>query len=135
MTINDVRLWLDTLGLGFDKIVLGPLSNTKLEKQLAIRRGTSRSKVKGISPSSYDRIALNCIMHWNGNLAETDAKAQEVKDLLFNVEPSVEIGGFILVELIVRNMVELGFDSNEIYEYAIDLEIIYKAQERKEEQK
>ena len=125
MNLNEVRIWLKSLNLGFNKIVLGPL--TKSEKQLSLTRGVSKSKTKGSGPTSYGRIAVNCIVHWNKNLAETDTKVEELKELLYQIEPSIPIGGFVLVELITRNCVFIGFDSNEVYEYALDLEIIYKS--------
>lgn len=128
MNINDVKKWLDTLELGFNRIVLGQLTDTSIEKLLSLRRGVSRSKSKGSGNSeiTYDRIAINCIVHWNKNLADTDAKVKELEELFYQIEPLIKIGGFLLVELIVRNVVYLGLDSNDIYEYAFDIEIIYK---------
>lgn len=128
MNINDVKKWLDTLELGFNRIVLGQLTDTSIEKLLSLRRGVSRSKSKGSGNSeiTYDRIAINCIVHWNKNLADTDAKVKELEELFYQIEPSIKIGGFLLVELLVRNVVYLGLDSNDIYEYAFDIEIIYK---------
>ena len=132
MITADVRDWVADQKQGFTQVVNGPLFNTKREKLMSIMRGTTLSQPKAIvGDSSYSRLACNCIIHWNDDYKETEEKAYQLYEFLMHLEHPV-IGGHEVVMINMRNFVPLDKDANNIYEFAIDFEIIYKRLKRLE---
>lgn len=127
MMTSDVRDWLKNEFPEFEDVVIGRLSQTKREKLLLIKRGVTRGQqiaVGGLDNSSYARLACNCILHWNKNSKEAESKAIEIHDFLLTSAP-FSVNGYKVAKLEVRNFTTLNVDENDIYEYAIDFEIIY----------
>lgn len=127
MITGDVRDWLDTQDLEFNRIYNGFMGNTKQERLMLIKRGVTVSQqraVGGLDNASYSRLACNCILHWNKDYKETEEKAKEFLDFLVGLKNPI-INGHKVALMLIRNFVSIGRDENDIYEFAIDFEIIY----------
>lgn len=127
MITADVRDWLDTQDLGLQKIQNGVMANTKQKNLMLIKRGVTVSQqraVGGYSNATYSRLACNCILHWNNDYKETELKAKEIYDFLLSLDKPV-INGYKVALINMRNFTPIGRDENDIYEFAIDFEIIY----------
>ena len=95
MITADVRDWLSEMFPEFDNnIYNGRIPNTKREKLMSIRRGTTvgqQRAIGGMSNTSYSRLACNCILHWNQDNKETETKARDIHEFLLSQEHPVII--------------------------------------------
>lgn len=128
MITADVKDWMKSTFSDLTNCYVGRMTETNREKLLLIRRGTSirqHTAIGGLSNTSYSRIACNCILHWNKNAKQTEVKAKEIHDFLLSCgHPN--INGYNVVQINIRNFLDIGSDENDIYEYAIDFEVIYQ---------
>lgn len=126
MRTEHIRDYFNEHLQGFEGFIVGPLFETQRERLLSIKRGVTSSPRKpiGTDMSSYSRIAVNCILHWNKSYRETEEKSLELRDFILSLNGSfIDDKRIGLVNL--RNFVPIGTDENDINEYAIDFEMIY----------
>lgn len=128
MTISDFRDWLKTK-IDCPNWYSGGLRTTD-EKAIVVYNGNAFVNpiaVGGIQNSSYKGKGIRILVHWTKNVRESEIKAMEVYDALHG-ETNVEIAGKRIIQFNMRNPepISLGVDDSGIYEYAIDLEIIYE---------
>ena len=131
MNISNIRDWFKTIDPSFslDGYIVGRLNNSIREKLIAFKRGVSTPQKKaigGMSNTSYSSIACNTIIHWTKDAKDTDIKANDVYELLLNMENYPTIGSHKVVSFNIRNFDEIGIDENNIHEYALDFEIVYQ---------
>lgn len=128
MTPTDIKRYLNELELGFNQITVGKL--TAKDKAILIRRGESlptQTAVNGRT-SSYEKIGLDIILRWTKNAEDSDKKIKELIEI-FKGLPGEDIGSFKVVLSNYRRLVDLGVNENEVYEYALGYEIVYKSKE------
>lgn len=133
MQSSDVRDWMKESFPEF-KYYSGRMEKTQNEMIFKIKKSVAlldKKPVGNTKSMSYSRLAVNCIMHCTKNYTKAEEKANEVYQFLFNQELPV-IGGYQVKEIIVRNFVDIGSDVNDIYEFALDFEIIYDRKAEKE---
>lgn len=128
MTISDFKDWLK------DKIdcptwFTGGLRTTD-EKAIVVYNGNAfinPMAIGGLQNSSYKGKGIRMLIHWNKNVRESELKAQEVYNILHGLT-NVEIAGKRVIQFNMRDPepIYLGVDDSGIYEYVIDLEIIYE---------
>ena len=128
MTISDFRDWLKTL-IDCPNWSSGGLRTTD-EKAIVIYNGqafVNPMAIGGLQNSSYKGKGIRILIHWNKNVRESELKAQEVYDAI-NGLTNVEIANKRVIKFNMRDPepVYLGVDDSGIYEYVIDLEIIYE---------
>lgn len=128
MITSDVRDWLSKEFPEFnDHIYNGPLFDTKKECLMSINRGTTLNQQRplgGLINASYSRLACNCIIHWNKKSKDTETMALKIRDFLLNAKRTF-INGYAVAMISIRNFIPIGKDEHDIYEFAIDFEIIY----------
>jgi hypothetical protein len=124
MTIADVRDLFETIFPGLTDYYVGKMDASK-ERVITFRRGLSIHQRAIMKLESYDTIATNCILNGTRNMKETDELVENIRQVLLSVEHPA-INGFEVVMLTIRNIVPLGINEKEIYDYAIDFEIVYK---------
>lgn len=128
MTISDFRDWLKTK-IDCPNWFAGGLRITD-EKAIVVYNGNAFVNpiaVGGIQNSSYRGKGIRILVHWTKNVRESEIKAMEVYDALHG-KTNVEIAGKRVIQFNMRNPepIYLGVDDSGIYEYVIDLEIIYE---------
>lgn len=128
MTISDFRDWLKTK-IDCPNWFAGGLRTTD-EKAIVIYNGQAfinPMAIGGPQNSSYKGKGIRMLIHWNKNVRETEIKAQEVYNTLHGLT-NVIIAGKRVIQFNMRDPepVYLGVDDSGIYEYVIDLEIIYE---------
>lgn len=128
MTISDFKDWLKTL-IDCPNWFSGGLRDTS-EKAIVIYSGkayVNPMAIGGLQNSSYKGKGIRILIHWNKNVRESELKAQEVYNILHGLT-NVEIVNKRVIKFNMRDPepVYLGVDDSGIYEYVIDLEIIYE---------
>lgn len=128
MTISDFRDWLKTK-INCPNWSSGGLRSTD-EKVIVIYNGqafVNPMAIGGLQNSSYKGKGIRILIHWNKNVRESELKAQEVYDSIHGLT-NVEIANKRVIKFNMRDPepVYLGVDESGIYEYVIDLEIIYE---------
>ena len=131
MTISDARDLFKEICPNLTEYFVGKY-NAQLSKVINLKRGVSvqRKAIGGMKQTSYSSIACNCIFVGTDNCKETDELAYSIRESLLKVGHP-EINGFKVIQVILRNFVEIGINEKENYEYAIDFEIVYQ---RKQEE-
>ena len=128
MTISDFRDWLKTK-IDCPNWSSGGLRATD-EKAIVIYNGQAfinPMAVGGLQNSSYKGKGIRILIHWNKNVRDSELKAMEVYNVLYGLT-DVEIANKRVIQFNMRDPepVYLGVDESGIYEYVIDLEIIYE---------
>ena len=128
MTISDFRDWLKTK-IDCPNWYSGGL-RTADEKAIVVYNGNAfinPMAIGGLQNSSYKGKGIRILIHWNKNVKESELKAQEVYNILHGLT-NVEIAGKRVIQFNMRDPepVYLGVDESGIFEYVIDLEIIYE---------
>ena len=125
MTISDIRDLFETLFPGLTDYYVGKVDASK-ERIITFRRGRTTPPQKAIGRlESYSSIAANGILNGTKNMKETDELAEEIRQALLNVTHP-EINGFKVVMINIRNIIPLGINEKEIYDFAIEFEVIYQ---------
>lgn len=127
ITISDFKDWLKTK-IYCPNWFTGGLRTTE-EKAIVIYNGQAfinPMAVGGIQNSSYVGKGIRILIHWNKNIKDSELKAQEVYRALFGQGGT--IAGKRVIQFNMRDPepIYLGVDDSGIYEYVIDLEIIYE---------
>lgn len=80
----------------------------------------------GLANTSYSTKAISILVHWGNNSNIAEQKAQEVFDALFGQD--AVIGGKRVINFDMRTSepINIGTDSNGIYEYVIETVIYYE---------
>ncbi len=128
MTISDFKDWLKTK-IDCPNWSSGGLRTTD-EKAIVIYNGNAfvnPMAIGGPQNSSYKGKGIRILIHWNKNVKESELKAQEVYNALHGLT-NVEIAGRRVIQFNMRDPepIYLGVDESGIFEYAIDLEMIYE---------
>lgn len=128
MTISDFKDWLKTK-IDCPNWFAGGLRTTD-EKTIVIYNGQAfinPMAIGGPQNSSYKGKGIRILIHWNKNIKESEEKALEIYNALHGLS-NVEIAGKRVIQINMRDPepICLGVDESGIYEYVIDLEIIYE---------
>ncbi len=128
MTISNFKDWLKGI-IDCPNWFTGGL-RTIDEKAIVIYNGqafVNPMAIGGLKNSSYKGKGIRILIHWNKNVRESELKAQKVYNTLHGLT-NVEIAGKRVIKFNMRDPepIYLGVDESGIYEYVIDLEIIYE---------
>ncbi len=128
ITISDFKDWLKTK-IDCPNWFAGGLRTTD-EKVIVVYNGNAfinPMAIGGLQNSSYKGKGIRILIHWNKNVKESELKAQEVYNILHGLT-NAEIAGKRVIQFNMRGPepVYLGVDESGIFEYVIDLEIIYE---------
>lgn len=128
ITISDFKDWLKNK-IDCPNWFAGGLRTT-VEKAIVIYNGRAfinPMAIGGLQNSSYKGKGIRILIHWNKNVRETEIKAQEVYNLLHGMTNET-IQGNRIVKIDMRDPepIYLGVDDSGVFEYVIDLEIIYE---------
>lgn len=126
MTGAMIRDWIsDILPELNDEVYLGELPGT--EKAMSIRVGEIRSQqipIGGLDNATYSRFRANCILHWTRGYKTTEEQAIAVRDAIMAQHRPL-IDGYHVAMINMLNFIDIGIDSQNINEWAIEFELIY----------
>ncbi|HHY42981.1 MAG TPA: hypothetical protein GX514_09115 [Thermoanaerobacterales bacterium] len=128
ITISDFKDWLKEK-VDCPNWFAGGLRTTT-EKAIVVYNGrafVNQTALGGPQNSSYRGKGIRILVHWTKNVKESEQKAQEIYNLLHGMTNET-IQGKKIIKIDMRDPepIYLGIDENGIFEYVIDLEIIYQ---------
>jgi hypothetical protein len=128
MTLAEVREWLKTQILDCPNWYIGK-ADTSVEQCISIY-GIQGPKpniaIGGLSNTSYTTKSISILVHWGKNADIAEQKAQEIYNKLFDQVATIGGKRVIQFDLKTSEPVSVGTDSNNIYEYVINTNIIYE---------
>ena len=125
MTTEVFKNWLKTV-IDSPSFTIGKLDTSKLQTicvYSGISPGSNRPAVG--NESGHSEKTIRILLRWGNNFAKAEAKAQQLYSLLRN--KTVKIGG--VTTCIVCKYSEptsLGTDDKGVYEFSIDLTLIFE---------
>lgn len=127
MTLKDIKDWLKPQIPSIDNAYIGKIDTSK-EKVICIYgRESSGSKIAigGLNNTSSANKCISILVQWSKNCDTAEVKAKSIYDI-FNGQSAVING--IDAFFVMKNdePVLVGTNDKDIYEYVIDLDIVYK---------
>ena len=131
LKLTDVREWIASLGIAEDQhVYIGKLDN-KQQKSIGVygrsSSGPPNIALGGIEYTTCDTKRISLLVHWTRNKTESEAAAYELFEKLRSIS-SLDIGGTHVnyLRLMVPEPQDVGSDDNNVYEYVIWLDLIYR---------
>lgn len=128
MLLSDVREFIKTLGIG-NYFYIGKLDNKK-EKSIGIYDRTSSTRetipVGGRDNKKIYTKSVSVLIHWNDNANETEIAGNELYEKLDGYKGKIGSHQVDYIRFETDGVVDVGRDSNGIYERVIWLDIIYR---------
>lgn len=127
MTTTEVKDWLKTK-INCSNWYTGK-ADTSQEQCIAIYSVQGPKPVialGGLANTSYSTKAVSILVHWGKNNTVAEEKAQEVYNTMFG-QPAIIAGHRVInFDMKTSEPVGIGTDENGIYEYVINVYIIYE---------
>ena len=127
MTLTEIKEWLKTFDL-FEHYYIGKIVGAE-RKTLGIYARTSGAKPPHAlgDDSTYVINSIKLLIHWNEDQQETQTASLNLFNSLTNlVGVSVGENYIYYVDLDCQEPIDVGMDTNNIYEYVINLQIYSK---------
>ena len=131
LKLTDVRAWIASLGITEDQhVYIGKLDN-KQQKSIGVygrsSSGPPNIALGGLEYTTCDTKRISLLVHWTRNKTESEAAAYELFEKLRSIS-SLDIGGTHVnyLRLMVPEPQDVGSDDNNVYEYVIWLDFIYR---------
>ena len=130
MTLKDIREWLKPQISDLKWAYIGKIDVSKQQIIGVYGRTSSSSKIAigGLDNTSTWTKQFSILVHWNKNCDTTEQKANEIYKLLqrYVCQPTTVGGIDAFFKLLSDEPVFVGTDDNDVFEYVIDAQIIYK---------
>ncbi|MGF7050414.1 hypothetical protein J2T13_004952 [Paenibacillus sp. DS2015] len=127
MTLAEIRDWLKTQ-VDCPQWYIGKIEGSKPQciGLYNITGATPMIAIGGLDNTSYASKTVSILIHWSKNADTAERKAQEVYATLFG--HSGEIAGKRVISFQMRTSepISVGTDDEGIYEYVIEMTIIYE---------
>jgi len=128
MTLAEFRDWLKTQ-ITCPQWYIGKIDGKK-EQCIGLYNTTGAPQhlaVGGLAATGYTVKAVSILIHWGRNADTAEQKAQEVYAALFGVS-NVTVGGkrIVMFRLPQPQPINVGTDSEGIYEYVIEVHIYHE---------
>lgn len=125
MTTEAFKNWLKTV-IDSPSFTIGKLDTSKPQTicvYSGVFSGTNRPAIGGAE--GYSEKTIRILLRWGNNFAKAETKAQQVYGLLRN--KTVSIGG-VKTCIVCKHSepVSLGTDDKGVYEFSIDLTLIFE---------
>ena len=130
MTLKDIREWIKPQISDIKGAYIGKI-DAKKESIIGVYGRTSANNkiaIGGLDNTSTWTKQISILVHWSKNCDVTEQKAQEIYDLLqrYSCQPTIVGGVNAFFKLLSDEPVFVGADDNDIFEYVIDAQLIYK---------
>lgn len=127
MLLSEIREYLKTK-LNCPQWYIGKIDASKEQciGLYVIQGPTPKIAVGGLSNTSYATKSISILVHWGKNADTAEQKAQEVYNVLFGQDGIIGGKRIIMFQMRTSEPISVGTDSNGIYEYVIEINIIYE---------
>lgn len=124
--LAEFRDFVKTLGVG-DYFSIGKIDSTK-DKSIGIYGDSNSYRVEAFGKASkYDISNMRILIHWNKNLAETEAASKSLyEQLRYQKEFDMNNIYVYFIDLIQGEPLFVGTDGNGVYEYVISIRVYYR---------
>lgn len=94
-----------------------------------------RETIGGDRNSSYRVKPVSLLVHWDKSSERTEIAADRLYEAVGNIK-NVDMGGkrVLFTRLLTDNPVDVGTDSNGVYEMVIEADFYYERKEKKEDE-
>lgn len=127
MTLKDFKEWLKTK-VTASNFYIGKIDGSK-DQCIGIygAKGSQPNiAIGGLSNTSYATKPISILVHWGKNTDLAEQKAQEIYNALFGQQAKIAGKRVIMFQMQSPEPMNVGTDDNNIYEYVIELNIIYE---------
>lgn len=126
LTLANVRDWLKPQIADSESFTIGKLDMTKKQAVCIYNRQSTSNKIAvgGLENTSTANKKISVLVHWGTNCNTAELKAQEIYNLFQGTQTINGKKCFFDVEF--DEPVSLGTDDKGIYEFTIELTIIYE---------
>lgn len=124
MTLLEVCEWLETFEL-FEHYYIGKIDGSQ-QKVLGVYTRANGRPVHALGqPSSYDITGIKLLVHWSQDEDETQTASKNLFKALTDYPAQwIDDNNYIYyVDLQCQEPIDVGMDTNLIYEYVINLNI------------
>lgn len=130
MLLSEVREWFKTQITDCPKWYIGKIDGAQ-EQCIGIYNlpgPKGNIAIGGLENTSYAVKAISILVHWGDDADVAEQKAQQVYNCLFGQKATIGSQRVIEFDMKVSEPISVGTDSNGIYEYVIETNIIYERQ-------
>lgn len=92
----------------------------------SVEGGKPNIAIGGLGNTSYTTKSVSILVHWDKYITPAEQKAQEVYNVLFGQNDVIGDKRVIQFDMKTSEPVGVGTDSNGIYEFVIEVNIIYE---------
>ncbi|GKV55973.1 hypothetical protein NCCP2222_19200 [Sporosarcina sp. NCCP-2222] len=127
MTLAEIREWLKTQ-IASPQWYIGKIDGSKPEC-IGIYSASGpapRIAVGGLSNTGYTTKSVSILVHWGKNANTSEIKAQEVYNSMFGQKAVIGGKRVIMFQMKTDGPVGVGTDSEGIYEYVIEMNILHE---------
>lgn len=124
--LAEFRDFVKTLEVG-EHFSIGKIDSSK-DKSIGIYGDSNAYRVEAIGrDSKYDIANIRILIHWNKNLAETEAASRSLYSQL-RYQSNFDMSGIYVyfIDLIQGEPTFIGTDDNGVYEYVITMRLYYR---------
>ena len=129
MYLKDIKEWLKPQ-IKEATFYIGKIDNSK-EKVIGLyNRASSNNKIAvgGLENTSTANKRICLLGHWNQNCDTSEKIAKNIYNLFYGKRATIA-GCGCFFNMINDEPVSIGTDDNNVYEFTIDIEIIYERNE------
>lgn len=131
LALKDVRKYIAGLGIAADKSVyIGKLDSKQLKSigvyNLKPKEGEHIS-LGGLKLTSYDIKPVSLLVHWNKSFPDTEEAAFSLYEKLQDSRGFKILDTYVnFIKMRQAMPVDIGTDDGGIYEFVIEIDIVYK---------
>lgn len=127
MTLKQIRDWLKPQILNISTAYIGKTDPTKENTICIYGRESSNNKIAigGISNTSSASKTISILVQWSKNCDTSEQAAQQIYSIFEGTQTTIS-GIECFFQMKNDEPVLIGTNDSDIYEYIIDLNIIYK---------
>jgi hypothetical protein len=131
LSLIGIRQYISNLNITDDNnVYIGKLDNKK-QKSIGVYNRKSEGALNvplgGLKQSSYEVKGISLLVHWNRSVSDSEKVAYQLFNSLIASE-GVKIDGknIYYIRFNTSGPVDVGTDSNGVYEYVIWIDFIYE---------
>lgn len=131
LSLIGIRQYISDLNIADDSnVYIGKLDNKK-QKSIGVYNRKSEGALNvplgGLKKSSYGIKGISLLVHWNKSVRDSEKAAYQLFDSLISSE-NLKIDGndIYYIRFNTSGPVDVGTDSNGVYEYVIWIDFIYE---------
>lgn len=127
MTLEDIRDWIKPCVQGITSCYIGKTDPSKEKALCLYDEPSSENKlaIGGVKNTSTANKKIRILVQWTESYSETESKSKDIYKLFEGTRATIG-GSECFFKLQYDNPVSLGCNDNDIYEFVIDVTIVYE---------